>query len=317
MPAKIDLSNKIIHNLLVIEETSQRKNKSVVWKCKCLLCGKECYFSTKELRSDGVQQCSECGKSRKPEVKLRENIIGQTFNNLTVDYKTNQKDNSGKFYYSCTCKCGKTNILVVSSDLKTGHTKSCGCQKYKYYKNETINNRLILNIYPDTKVSSAKNRSHYYLCKCLLCNREYITAGTSLSVTSSCGCLNSKGELEIIRLLEANNINYKYQYSVPELPRQRFDFAILDKDNNLFCLLEFDGEQHYESNIKNNGWNTKEHFLYVQQHDLEKDNYAKQHNIPIIRIPYWKRGKLSLEVIFDKTLLDLTKLWKENNNYDQ
>lgn len=33
MPAKINLLNQKIGNLLVIEETNKRKNKSIVWKC--------------------------------------------------------------------------------------------------------------------------------------------------------------------------------------------------------------------------------------------------------------------------------------------
>ena len=33
MPAKINLLNQKIGDLLVIEETNRRKNKSIVWKC--------------------------------------------------------------------------------------------------------------------------------------------------------------------------------------------------------------------------------------------------------------------------------------------
>ena len=56
MPAKINLLGQTFGKLIVIEETPQRKNKSVVWKCKCL-CGEEIFLSTKELRNDGICQC--------------------------------------------------------------------------------------------------------------------------------------------------------------------------------------------------------------------------------------------------------------------
>lgn len=32
-------------------------------------------------------------------------------------------------YWNCRCDCGKTRI-VLGSDLRKGHTKSCGCLKY-------------------------------------------------------------------------------------------------------------------------------------------------------------------------------------------
>lgn len=317
MPAKIDLKNQQIGNILILNETDKRKNKSVVWECKCLLCEKICFFSTKELRSDGIQQCSNCGRNRKPQSNLRENIIGKTFYYLTVNSITDLRDNNGKILYNCSCKCGKDNILVNSTDLKKGYKKSCGCKRLKYKNGDIINNRLILNIYPDIEEKTTKNGSHYYYCKCLLCNREYLASSASLTICQSCGCLKSKGELEIIRLLNDNNIKYIYQYFIPGLKRQTFDFAILDNNENIFCFIEFDGEQHYSNNIKTTGWNDYKHYLKVKEHDLQKDNYAKNNSIPLIRIPYWERGKLTIESIFNLSLLDLKKVMEENNNYDE
>lgn len=60
MPAKINLLNQKFGKLLVLEETNKRKNKSIVWKCQCD-CGNIEEFSTKELRSDGIIQCRQCG----------------------------------------------------------------------------------------------------------------------------------------------------------------------------------------------------------------------------------------------------------------
>ena len=53
VPAKINLIGQTIGKLTVLEETSKRKNKSVVWKCQCD-CGNIVEYSTKELRSDGL-----------------------------------------------------------------------------------------------------------------------------------------------------------------------------------------------------------------------------------------------------------------------
>lgn len=50
--------------------------------------------------------------------------IGEEFERWTVlEFAEVRK---GRAYYKCTCKCG--NIKTVSgSDLRSGHTKSCGC----------------------------------------------------------------------------------------------------------------------------------------------------------------------------------------------
>lgn len=314
MPAKINLTNQVFGNILVLQETDERKNKSIIWKCQCLLCNNYCFFSTKELRSDGIQQCSNCGHTRKPQNNLREDIIGKTFNNLTVDFLTNQHQ-GGKLLYSCTCSCGISGVLATSTDLKNGHTKSCGCNKLKYKKGDIVNNRLILDIHPNIEQTSNNHRSHYYYCKCLLCNRDYLASAESLTNCQSCGCLKSKGELEVIRLLDNNNIKYIYQYPIPELKRQTFDFAILNNDNNIFCFIEFDGEQHFINNIKNTGWNNYNHYIKVKEHDCQKDIYAKNNNIPLIRIPYWERGKITIESIFNLSLLDLKKVMEGDNNY--
>jgi hypothetical protein len=50
--------------------------------------------------------------------------------------------------------------------------------------------------------------------------------------------------------------------------------------------------------VKNSGWNTIEHYQKVVESDTIKNNYCKQHNIPLVRIPYWERDNLSLEMIF-------------------
>ena len=35
----------------------------------------------------------------------------------------------------------------------------------------------------------------------------------------------------------------------------------------------------------------------LHQNDILKDEYAIAHNIPLIRIPYWERDNISLEML--------------------
>ena len=297
MPAKINLLNQKIGKLLVIEETGKRINNSVVWKCQCE-CGNIIELTTKNLRSDGIIQCSDCGKNRKPQTNLTENIVGKKFNHLLVLEKTDKKS-GGKYLYKCQCDCPEQNIVYVSStDLKSGHTKSCGCNKIKYKIGEIINNRKILSY-----IGDKNNNGHfYYKCKCLLCNREYQALGNTLENTFSCGCQKSKGEFNIIQILNKNNISYIKEYVFPN-SKFRFDFAVLDNNHNVIRLIEFDGEQHYENNVKNSGWSTYEKYEYTLQNDLKKNELAKENNIPLVRIPYWERDNITLELLFNNKYL--------------
>ena len=297
MPAKINLLNQKIEKLLVIEETNKRKNKSIVWKCQCD-CGNIEEFSTKELRSDGIIQCHQCGNSRKPQINLTENIIGKKYNHLTVLEKS-EKRIGGKIGYKCQCDCEKKTILYVSkTDLENNHTTSCGCARRKYKIDDIISNKQIIGY-----IGSKNNNGHYYYkVKCLLCGREYEAIGQTLEKTVGCGCQKSIGEFNIIQILQQNNIKYYKEYCFPN-SLLRFDFALLDKDNNIYRLIEFDGEQHYEQNIKNSGWNTYEKYQYTLKNDLKKNQIAKDNNIPLVRIPYWERDNITLKLLLEDKYL--------------
>lgn len=56
-----------------------------------------------------------------------EDLTGKRFGRLKVIERVfNEKKNGTK--WMCECQCGK-RVVVQSSDLKSGHTKSCGCYK--------------------------------------------------------------------------------------------------------------------------------------------------------------------------------------------
>jgi hypothetical protein len=78
----------------------------------------------------------------------------------------------------------------------------------------------------------------------------------------------------------------------------RFDFGILDDNNNLIYLIEYDGEQHY--NITG-GWSNQEHLNNLQQRDKIKNEYCLINNIPLIRIPYTKYNSLTIKDLLLQT----------------
>jgi hypothetical protein len=52
-------------------------------------------------------------------------------------------------------------------------------------------------------------------------------------------------------------------------------------------------------------WETKYGLEDQQIRDRLKNQYAKEHNIPLVRIPYWERDKITLDMILgDKYLVE-------------
>ena len=110
--------------------------------------------------------------------------------------------------------------------------------------------------------------------------------------TQSCGCINSINESRIAQMLDNLSIQYKQQYSFPDLYSNRecdklyYDFAIFNKDN-LIYIIEYDGIQHFE-----NG-HFHQDLKIIHANDMLKNKYCFKHNIPIIRIPYNKEYDLN------------------------
>lgn len=117
-------------------------------------------------------------------------------------------------------------------------------------------------------------------------------------------CQESKGEQKVRLFLESKNVNFEREYSFENLLGiggypLRFDFAIFDSANNLKLLVEYDGEFHFGKLYDN------DNFEIVQTHDEYKNQYCKDNNIPLLRIPYWDFD--SIEQILDKYLNQLFK----------
>lgn len=84
-----------------------------------------------------------------------------------------------------------------------------------------------------------------------------------------------------------NNISYKTQIQFEDckyINNLSFDFGIYDDNNILLYLIEYDGEQHYKCSQQ--GWNTLENLEQTKIRDKIKNEWCKNNNIPLIRIPY-------------------------------
>lgn len=237
----------------------------------------------------------------KPKQTVHTELIGKRFGHLTV-----LKDSGERFHrgvvWECKCDCG--NIKNIPGNrLKTGHAKSCGennCFYHKYF--DDITNQKFGKL-TAIKPTSMKDGSHmYWLCKCD-CGNEKEVASNHLKNGNiqSCGCITSSiGEINIKQILENNNIEFKEQISFNDLKNikpLRFDFGIY-KDNNLIRLIEFDGIQHFKE---------QDYFTHsltdTKNNDIIKNEYCKNNNIPLVRIPYWERDKITLDMLLGEEYL--------------
>jgi hypothetical protein len=115
MPARIDLSNQRIGNLLVIEPAPNKKSGRTAWRCLCD-CGEFCVIGTKELRNGDTRSCG-CLRDK----LITPDLLGQTFGRLTViERYLGDRPYNGAFW-TCKCVCG--NIITTSAHrLRSGHT---------------------------------------------------------------------------------------------------------------------------------------------------------------------------------------------------
>lgn len=215
--------------------------------------------------------------------------IGDKFSKLTV-VKESEKKGKNK-YYDCQCDCGEMRT-VVGWRLTNGEITAC--KKCKRNFNDITGKKFgKLTVLSETSKRTS-NREIIWHCQCE-CGSYVDIPGTSLRSghTTSCGCINySIGEKNIQQILDNNNISYIKEFKPTELNNKRFDFAILDKNNNIIRIIEFDGRQHYDINT---------HYFSEQQviSDNIKNNWCKENNIPLVRIPYTLRDKMTLDLLLN------------------
>lgn len=213
-------------------------------------------------------------------------LTGKVFGQLTVigrDYETQKAKNEVKPIWKCQCTCGNT-ISVLGKSLRDGKTVSCSCAASKRAKE--------INFIDITGQKFGKLTALRYLggsrwlCKCE-CGEETIAVANHLrrGHTISCGCIRSKGEYNIAKLLREMGISYVKQYMAEDLRNEngnliRIDFAIFDKDSkDIIGFIEYNGRQHYD---KNDPWYKE----IVESGLASKKEYAKKLNVPFYIIKY-------------------------------
>lgn len=306
--------------LLTVIKPVYFNNKTAGWLLRCK-CGNEIVIKTYDLQR--YHSCG-CYKKTLPQLKKSPDLTGQKFHYLTVLEKNKEDNRYGKTHWTCQCKCGKI-ISVATSSLLSGHTLSCGCfqkERMSELKKFNLLGQRFGKITVIDKALSKKDGNAMWVCKCD-CGTIWEVCTTNLlsGATQSCGCVLSHGERNIKEVLLQNHICFKSQFTFKDLYdtnqrcKLRFDFAIFENETQEvpIRLIEFDGPQHNKSQEYFGG--EKEYNKCVK-HDFMKNQYALLHNIPLVRIPYKMRDKITVEILFNDTYLIQNSLYsvKDKNN---
>ena len=300
MPRKIDITGQVFGMWTVVSESQERRNGKVCWNCKCS-CGTERVVAGTDLRNGSSTGCG-CVRNQKTAEKNSLDLLGCVFNRLTVIEKTNKRK-AGMIIWKCKCSCGN-EIEVPTSYLTSGDTGSCGCylkEKIKETHALQLENQRFGKLIALEPTNQRAAKNIIWKCQCDCGNIVYVPAHSlSSGATMSCGCLRSKGEEKISQILQENNIPYKTQYSFSSCRFEnseklaKFDFYVDNK-----YLIEFDGEQHFFANGR--GWNTEANFTNTLKRDNFKNQWCRDNNIPLIRIPYTHYKSLSIKDLLLET----------------
>lgn len=258
---------------------------------KCNVCGENFTHYIKNVNEKF--NCPFCRRHKVVEDKV-EKVLGSEYTLLTKKANLNmprinvlhKKCNHSFKIHPKTLGKNKSTIGCIYcnsnyqkrtlNDLKQFISEKCN-NEYKIMQTEEIkNNKELISLKHNcgTEFKATYNNFTREICRCPKCTK-----------------VPSKGENMIKNFLIKKNVNFKSEFSFPDCRNKRplrFDFALFDDNNNLKCLVEFDGEQHFKkvNYYKNDDKRNEDKLQRTILNDEIKNNYCKANNIPLIRINY-------------------------------
>lgn len=133
--------------LTAIMPTQLRKDETIVWHCQCA-CGQMTLASTKNLKNGRATHCG-CLTRSKQSTAI---VAGERYGKLTTLRPDGLRNG---MYWICQCDCG-TICSIRLSNLKSGHTKSCGCLRKEEHR--TLVEGTCVELIASTKIPK-NNRS--------------------------------------------------------------------------------------------------------------------------------------------------------------
>lgn len=161
-----DLTGKKFNYLTVIrrateEEWPRGAGRHAKWLCKCD-CGNTRFVDSSDLKNGSAISCGCKNREKAKELAYKlgkenfKDLTGQKFGKLTVIKRTHQKDK--KVFWLCKCDCG-TLKTVEAGNLRSGHTRSCGCLKQWGSGQTSKGEEKIISLLKDAKIPFEREKT--------------------------------------------------------------------------------------------------------------------------------------------------------------
>ena len=263
------------------------------------------------LPSNLVKGHNGCSKCRNDKLSKTLTKTHEEFENevkaINPHIKLIDKYKGANGSLKCYCTIHNKEFSKYFSSLIYRHTGCDECYK------EEIRNRMgkdtdqfkeeLAKIHPELEViDEYVNRNTPLKIYCTIHDTEFESRPCDILKRESCCPKSIKfvKEKSVGSLLEEWNIKYEAQKKFDDCKDKRslpFDFYLIDFN----ILLEYQGQQHYKP-VKFGTQDIEEansKYEYTKKHDEIKRKYCKEHNIPLIEIPYWKYDDLEF-YLFDQ-----------------
>lgn len=313
-----DLSGLTFGRLTVLyrstDEIMSNNNTTPRYACKCE-CGDEILVRSTALKSGHTSSCSRCNRRESLVGKNLENLTGQKFHRWTVIRRAESVlEPRGKLatVWKCRCDCGVERDVRASS-LKGNLTYSCGCYKHEQLsvKRDLVGQTFglwdVLEKSDELFISPTNGRWYYtWLCKCECGTiRNVVEQALISNKSASCGCtMEPSLEAFTREYLDESDISFSRQKTFHDLRGVgngllSYDFAIYDEFENIICLIECQGKQHFEPSEFFGG---EPQFQVQLEHDRLKRKKAHDLKIPLLEVDYRSKTYKSVFVIIDDFL---------------
>lgn len=286
-----------------VEIIGEYSNKEI--HCRCKICGHEYTTSSSALLSG--RKCRNC--VIRDRTRTQEQYEKELFEiDPTIEVLGQYTRCDEKILHRCKV-CGHEWEVMPTSFL---HAKN-GCPKCARKRErpelrrtqeeylQDLKDLGIADVIPIEEYVKANVKIKH---KCLKHNFIWEVAPMNVLNGQGCPkCRSSKGENKVQNWLSIHDIDYELQKTFDGLKYKqllRFDFY-LPKFNT---CIEYDGEQHFHPVDFSNHHDedtARETYEKTVIRDKLKDDYCKEHNIRLIRIPYYE----DVYSVLDKTLNEL------------
>lgn len=268
-----------------------RSSAPIHYICQCD-CGNILSVGKNSLKNRKISGCNKCSMT------YLKDYIGKTINSWTINDIVIKNN---KYYFNCTCECGNVKNVNVYNIINN-KSLNCGCGRIEYLHSQKIDltGKKFGKLTVIENTGEQKNGRDIYKCLCDCGTYCYIRSNSlTTNHTNSCGCINTTYNNKMSEVLDELGVYYETEYHidlsnyVDDVAYIRFDIFI----PSLELAIEYDGEFHYTPIPyldEEDGIRTLER---IQYRDGVKNNFCKDHNIKLLRIPYTEKNNIKEIII--------------------